>query len=188
MATYPYTYLAAFMNPDFQQIVVGRALRHAAKSTGPDRKRLEKAARAAGVSAPGFRPGKIPLQQMAKPLSTPVSRSSQVTPFTANEEIAAPVFALWIESQGELRASVAAFLAEKGLPFSETLPAESFEATMPVSEMDALTKEMGVAEEGELYDDTALMFVLLLGRAPVYEVEEEETAEDTQEDEPAASE
>ena len=48
--------------------------------------------------------------------------------------------------------------------------------------MDALTKEMGVEEGGEHYDDTALMLVLLQGRAPVYE---EEEAEESEEGEPA---
>lgn len=171
MTTYPYTYLAAFMNPSFQQTVVNQALRHAAKSGGPAKQRLEKAVRAAGISAPGFRPGKMPLQQMAKPLVTPVSRSSQVSPFSANEEIAAPVFALWMESQAELRASVAEFLTGKGMPYSETLPAEGFAGTMPVSEMDALAKELGAPEDSEQYDNTALMLVLLTGRAPVYEEE-----------------
>ena len=68
MTTYPYTYLAAFMNPAFAQTVVNQALRQAAKGGGPDKQRLEKAARGLGVSAPGFRPGKIPLQQLARPL------------------------------------------------------------------------------------------------------------------------
>jgi hypothetical protein len=176
MTTYPYTYLAAFMNPGFQQTVVNQALRQAAKSGGPAKQRLEKAVRTAGISAPGFRPGKMPLQQMAKPLVTPVSRSSQVSPFTANEEIAAPVFALWIESQGELRASVAEFLTGKGMPFSETLPAEGLPESMTTSEMDGLAKELGAPEDSEQYDNTALMLVLLTGRAPVYE--EEKTAEE----------
>jgi hypothetical protein len=122
MATYPYTYLAAFMNPGFQQSVVNQALRHAVKTGGPAKQRLERAAREAGVSAPGFRPGKIPLQQLARPLVAPVSRNSPVSAFSSSEEIAAPVFTLWVESQAELRASVAAFLAEKGMAYSETLP------------------------------------------------------------------
>jgi hypothetical protein len=44
---------------------------------------------------------------------------------------------------------------------------------MTAAEMDALTKELGAAEDTEEYDNTALMLVLLTGRAPVYE---EETA------------
>jgi hypothetical protein len=173
MATYPYTYLAAFMNPDFQRVVVAEALKHAAKSGGAARQRLERAARSAGISAPGFRPGKMPVQQLAKPLVTPVSRSSQVTPFTGNEEIAAPIFVLWVDAKADLRSSVSAFLAQKGLPFSETLPAEGFADSMSVDEMDALTREMGIDQEADsaAYDDTALMLVCLLGRAPVYESE-----------------
>lgn len=174
------------MNPAFQQSVVSQALRHAAKSGGPARQRLEKAARAAGVSAPGFRPGKIPLQQMAKPLATPVSRSSQVTPFTANEDIAAAVFPLWVEAQAELRAQVAAFLTEKGLPVSETLPDDGLPDKMTTAEMDALAKEAGAPEEGEQYDNTALMLVLLSGRAPVYEEEEGEEEEAAEESAPPA--
>lgn len=185
MTTYPYTYLASFMNPSFQQSVVGHALRYAAKSGGAARQRLEQAARAAGVSAPGFRPGKIPLQQMARPLVAPVSRSSQVSAFTSSEEIAAPIFELWVASQPELRASVAAFLTEKGLPVHETLPAEGLADQMTTAEMDALTKELGAPDEGEQYDNTALMLVLLTGRAPVYE-EEGEEAEAAEEHEPAA--
>lgn len=183
MTTYPYTYLASFMNPGFQQSVVSQALRHAAKSGGPAKQRLERAAREAGVRAPGFRPGKIPLQQLARPLVTPISRNSQVSAFSSNEEIAAPVFALWVESQSELRASVAAFLAGKGLSYSEALPAEGFEETLPVAEMDALTKEMGAGEEGDLYDNTALMLVCLLGRAPVYEEDEAPHADEASEGE-----
>jgi hypothetical protein len=180
MTTYPYTYLAAFMNPGFQQTVVNQALRQAAKGGGPAKQRLEKAVRAAGISAPGFRPGKMPLQQMAKPLVTPVNRSSQVSPFSANEDIAAPVFALWLEAQAELRAGVVEFLTGKGMPFSETLADEGFAATMPVSEMDALAKELGAPDDSEQYDNTALMLVLLTGRAPVYE--EEETAAEEEAD------
>jgi hypothetical protein len=178
MTTYPYTYLAAFMNPGFAQAVVSQALRHAAKSSGPDKQRLEKAARSLGVSAPGFRTGKIPLQQLARPLVTPVSRGSQATPFTTSEEIAAPVFTLWVESLPELRASVAAFLAGKGMTVIDALPAEGLPESMTAAEMDALTKELGAAEDTEEYDYTALMLVLLTGRAPVYEEEaaDEETA------------
>lgn len=178
MTTYPYTYLAAFMNPGFAQTVVNQALRHAAKSGGPAKQRLEKAVRAAGVSAPGFRPGKIPLQQLARPLVTPVSRGSQATPFTTSEEIAAPVFSLWLEAQGELRASVAAFLAGKGMAVVEALPAEGLPESMTTAEMDALTKELGAAEDTEEYDNTALMLVLLTGRAPVYEEATEEAEDD----------
>jgi hypothetical protein len=184
MATYPYTYLASFMNPDFQLVVVNQALRQALKRGGPAKQQIEQAARSAGVSAPGFRPGKIPLQQLARPLVTPVSRNSQVSAFTSSEEIAAPVFALWVESQPELRARVSAFLTEKGMTFSETLPEAGLEEMLPVSEMDALTKEMGAGEEGDLYDNTALMLVCLLGRAPVYE--EDADAEDEDADGEAA--
>jgi hypothetical protein len=42
--------------------------------------------------------------------------------------------------------------------------------------MDALAKELGAPEDSEQYDNTALMLVLLTGRAPVYE--EEAAAED----------
>jgi hypothetical protein len=177
MTTYPYTYLAAFMNPAFAQTVVNQALRHAAKSGGPDKQRLEKAARGMGVSAPGFRPGKIPLQQLARPLVTPVSRGSQATPFTTSEEIAAPVFSLWRASQPELAAGVAAFLTAKGVSVIEALPADGLPATMTTAEMDALTKKAGAAEDTEEYDNTALMLVLLTGRAPVYE---EEAAAETE--------
>jgi hypothetical protein len=46
--------------------------------------------------------------------------------------------------------------------------------------MDALTKEMGAGEEGDLYDNTALMLVCLLGRAPVYDEEEATDADDVE--------
>ena len=76
---------------------------------------------------------------------------------------------------------MAAFLGEKGLAFSETLPAEGFAETLPVSEMDALAKELGAAEDSEQYDNTALMLVLLTGRAPVYEEDAPEAEGETEE-------
>lgn len=179
---YPYTYLAAFMNPGFSATVVATAVRASNQAPGPLRQRLDRAVRAAGVTAPGYRPGKIPLNQVARPLVTPVSRTSQVTPFSSSEEIAASIFSLWVGAKGELRAKVAAFLQEKGLPFSETLPEAGLEGMLKTSEMETLAGELGASSETDsaAYDDTALMLVLLLGRAPV--PDEEADAEETSED------
>jgi hypothetical protein len=169
MPNYPYTYLASFMNRDFQATVVAQAVKDINQASGALRQRLDRAVRSAGVNAPGYRPGKIPLNQLARPLVTPVSRNSPVTPFTGNEEIAHAIFALWVESKAELRGRVAAFLQEKGLPFSEELPEGGFAETLEASEMERLAGDMGASSEGDsaAYDDTALMLVCLLGRAPV---------------------
>jgi hypothetical protein len=166
---YPYTYLASFMNPDFQSAVVVQAIKNINTASGAARQRLDRAVRNAGVTAPGYRPGKIPLNQVARPLSTPLKKNSPITPFSADEDIAYAIFALWVESKAELRASVAAFLQEKGLSFSEELPPGGFPETLTISEMDALAGEMGASSEADsaIYDDTALMLVCLLGRAPI---------------------
>ncbi len=173
---YPYTYLASFMNPGFRATVVSTAVKEINKAPGSLRQQLERAVRSAGVQAPGYRPGKIPLNQVAKPLVTPASRTSQVTPFTSSEDIAFAIFRLWLDAKAELRAQVAAFLQEKGLPFSEELPADGFEETLKTSEMEALAGELGATSETDpaVYDDTALMLVCLLGRAPVPDGEAEE--------------
>lgn len=169
MAAYPYTYLASFMNPGFQSAVVSTAVKHINQAPGVLRQRLDRAVRAAGVQAPGYRPGKIPLNQVAKPLVTPISRASQVTPFTSREEIAHAVFALWLDAKAELRSRVGEFLKEKDLPFNEELPEGGLEGTLKTSEMEALAGELGASAETDAaaYDDTALMLVCLLGRAPV---------------------
>ena len=174
MAAYPYTYLAGFMNPDFQQVVVTQALKNVNTANGAAKQRLDRAVRSAGVSAPGYRPGKIPLNQVARPLLTPTSKGSRLTHFTGNEEIAYAIFALWVESKAELRARVADFLEGKGMPVSEELPAGGFSETLKASEMEALAGEMGASSEADsaVYDDTALMLVCLLGRAPVPDGEE----------------
>jgi hypothetical protein len=169
VATYPYTYLASFMNQDFQAVVVAQAVKDINKASGALRQRLDRAVRSAGVNAPGYRPGKIPLNQVGKPLVTPIRKNSPVTPFNGNEEIAHAIFALWVESKADLRGSVAAFLQQKGLAFSEELPEEGFAETLKASEMEALAGEIGASSDVDsaVYDDTALMLVCLLGRAPV---------------------
>ncbi len=169
MANYPYTYLAAFMTPGFRATVSALAIRDINKAPGPLRQRLDRAVRAAGVQAPGYRPGKIPLNQLARPLVAPVSRASQVKPFTSNEDIAYTVFSLWLGAQVELRAKVAAFLGGKGLPVLEELPEAGLPGELKTSEMEALAGELGASSETDsaAYDDTALMLVLLTGRAPV---------------------
>jgi hypothetical protein len=179
MPTYPYTYLASFMNRDFQATVVSQAIKDIHKADGDVRQRLDRAVRAAGVRAPGYRPGKIPLNQLARPLVTPVSRNSTATPFTTSEEIAHAILELWVASKPELRERVAAFLNEKDLPVSAELPAGGFEETLKASEMEALAGEMGASSEGDsaAYDDTALMLVCLLARAPVPDEPEQAEAE-----------
>lgn len=176
MATYPYRYLAEFITDDFKDAVVAQAVKNVKAASGVARQRLDRAVRNAGLSAPGFRPGKVPLQQVAKPLLTPVSKNSRATPFTTNEEIAYAIFALWLESKPELKAKTAAFLQEKEMPVREALPPEGFEETIKLSEIEVLAGEMGAPSDGDeaLYDDTALMLVCLLGRAPVAEAEETE--------------
>ena len=69
MTTYPYTYLASFMNPEFQQAVVAQALRHAAKSGGAARQRLEWATRNAGVPRAG-----VPAGQDSAPAARQATR------------------------------------------------------------------------------------------------------------------
>ncbi len=61
---------------------------------------------------------------------------------------------------------------------SEELPAGGLPGTLKTSEMEALAGEMGASTEidAAVYDDTALMLVLLLGRAPVSDEEVEEEA------------
>jgi hypothetical protein len=189
VANYPYTYLASFMNPDFRATVVSAAVRDVNKAPGVLRQRLDRAVRSAGVQAPGYRPGKIPLNQVAKPLVTPRARNTDVSPFTSSEDIAYAVFTLWLDAKAELRQRVAAFLEGKGLPFSEELPPGGFAETLKTSEMEALAGEMGASTETDaaVYDETALMIVCLLGRAPL----PDEAVEDEQApagEQPAASE
>ena len=158
--TYPYTYLSNYMDPAYQQIVVGQAIKHVDKASTVARQRLEKAVRNAAVQAPGFRPGKAPLSALAKPL---------LKHFVSDPNIARAVFTIWVESQEELREQVSAFLQEKGLTLSENLPPEGFSEDWSASEMEALAEELGAIAESDSakYNDTALMLVCLLGRAPL---------------------
>ena len=160
MTPHPYTYLSQFMNPDYQQIVVGRAIKHFDNASNVAKQRLEKAVRNAGVQVPGFRPGKAPPRALAKPL---------LEYFVSDPNIARAVFTLWLESQEELGEQVSAFLQEKGLAFSEDLPPKGFSEDWSAAEMEALAEELGATAESDRakYDDTALMLVCLLGRAPL---------------------
>jgi hypothetical protein len=171
LPTYPYTYLASFMNRDFQATVVAQAIKEINKADPAARQRLDRAVRNANVRAPGYRPGKIPLNQLARPLVTPLKQGSPVTQFSSNEDIAYAIFTLWLAAKAELRGRVAAFLQEKGLPFGESLPEGGLTETIKASEMEALAAELGAPSDGDsaAYDDTALMLVCLLGRAPVYD-------------------
>lgn len=191
MAAYPYTYLASYMNPDFRATVVATAVREVNKAPGALRQRLDRAVRNANLQAPGYRPGKIPLNQVAKPLVMPLSRTSQLTPFSSNEELAYAVLSLWVNAKADLRAKVVAFLTEKGLPFSEDLKETGLEGELKVSEMEALAKELGAPSDVDTaaYDETALMLVCLLGRAPApdEEVEELEAEEAEEADETAGT-
>jgi hypothetical protein len=181
VAAYPYTYLASYMNPDFRATVVSAAVREVNKAPGVLRQRLDRAVRSAGLQAPGYRPGKIPLNQVAKPLVSPLSRTSQLTPFSSNEDLAYAVLTLWLDAKAELRSRVAAFLQEKGLPVREELSEGGLEGELKVSEMEALAAELGAPSDTDTaaYDETALMLVCLLGRAPVPDEEGTEEEEET---------
>jgi hypothetical protein len=172
---FPYTYLASFMNQPFRQTVAAAALREIASAPGPLRQQLERAVRAAHLSAPGYRPGKIPLPQVAKPIVTPLSRASDASPFTTRDDLAHAVFSLWLHAQPELRGRVAAFLTEKGRTVHDELPAAGLDGELKIADMEALAAELGASSETDpaTYDNTALMLVLLLAQAPVPDAEEE---------------